>query len=311
VKYRIGTRRSELATIQSRQVAEWLTAQGLQCELVIVDNTADLDLHTPLYQIESEGPGLFTKQLETALLQNQIDLAVHSLKDLPTEQPTGLRVGAISPRVVAGDCLVVSSSSYLATDPVGVKKGAMVGTSSLRREAELLSVRPDLTVVAVRGNVPTRIRRVREGKMDAVVLAQAGLFRLGLDLEGVIQHPLPSDIFVSAPGQGALAIEVRNPTDPRLAQSLDAIHDETTAFATTVERRILRELEGGCTLPLGVFCEKIPGPDQWKVTAFLGLLRDQTGAPKEWAGFHRFDISGPQADTLVHNTVRYFKEKKA
>jgi hydroxymethylbilane synthase len=310
VKYRIGTRKSDLATTQSRQVSGWLTAQGLECELVFVDNAADLDLSTPLYQIESDGPGLFTKQLEKALLLKQIDLAVHSLKDLPTEQPAGLKVAAIPPRVIAGDCLVVAASSYLASDPLGLKRGAVVGTSSLRREAELLAVRSDLKIVPVRGNVPTRVRLVQEGKLDAVALAEAGLYRLKLDLGTATKVALPPETFIPAPGQGALAIEVRMPEDEKLAAALRTIHDETTAFATNVERRILRELEGGCSLPLGVRCEKISAPAQWKVSAFLGLLRAASSESKAWAGFHRFDISDPQADTLVSQTVKHLREIK-
>jgi hydroxymethylbilane synthase len=278
--------------------------------MVLVESSGDKDRRTPLYAIETESPGLFTKQLELALINGEIDLAVHSLKDLPTRQPPELRVAAVPKRVESGDCLVIRQDRFTPDEPFGLPpfglpRGGRVGTSSLRREAQLLSQRPDLAIEAVRGNVPTRVNAAREGKYDAVVLARAGLLRLDQSMEGVVQRDLPDTLFVPAPGQGALAVETRLEIPAPLAKALAAIHDESTARETRIEREILRALEGGCTLPLGVRCRW--ENERFHLRAFLGLERIRGAKAREWLSFHHFDISEADEATVIEKTVRHFR----
>ncbi len=304
---RIGTRKSLLAKTQSTLILSSLKDLGVECELVEIESSGDKDRTKPLYEVELDGtPGLFTKELEQALLRNEIDLAVHSLKDLPTLQPPGLFVLAIPKREVTEDCLVFHAPKFHPQLPLGLHEGARVGTSSLRREAQLLAIRPDLKIESIRGNVPTRVKLAREGKFDAVVLAQAGLHRLNLSLDGVVMKALPSDHFVPAPGQGALAVEGRGDLPPKVKDALAQFHDPVAALETRIERAILRELEGGCSLPLGVRCQ---AGKPMKLKAFLGLLdRSKTDKSHAWKGFRSFDISGDAEETLVASTVAYFKE---
>jgi hydroxymethylbilane synthase len=305
---RVGTRKSALARTQSQTIADLLQAGGLPCDLVEIVSEGDRDRINPLYAIETDAPGLFCKQLEEALLADQIDIAVHSLKDLPTTQPAGLFVAAIPPRVGAADCLIVHPDRVAAGEPLGLPRGASVGTSSLRREAQLLDARPDLNVSSLRGNVPSRVAQVREGKLDAAVLAAAGLERLGLDLTGVVKMELDPQRFVPAPGQGALAIEARSNGTLDLKNRLAVLNHAPTATAVRIERQIMRDLEGGCTLPLGVLCS--PSADGWSVRAFLGIAKNRAEARRDWVSFHRFDISGSREETLVAETVQYLKGRK-
>jgi len=199
----IGTRGSLLARTQSEWVAAQMRAQWPDCEVVIehISTRGDKIRDVPLAQIG--GKGLFTKELEIALLDGRIDLAVHSLKDLPTELPDGLALGAVPVREDPRDALVSRGGARLDQLP----RGARVGTSSLRRRLQLIAVRPDLDVVDLRGNVPTRLRRVSDGDLDAAVLATAGLRRLGESR--AITQELPPGVMLSAVGQGALGIEIR------------------------------------------------------------------------------------------------------
>ncbi len=303
---RIGTRKSALAKTQSRWVGDWLSAQGIPCEYIEMDSRGDKDRVNPLYEIETDSPGLFCKQLQEALLAGQIDLAVHSLKDLPTLEPEGLYLAAIPLREVAQDTLLVHPSRLDENLPLKLGEGARVGTSSLRREAQILEARNDLKVVPLRGNVPSRVSQVREGKLDAAVLAEAGLKRLGLDLSGVFALPLSADRFIPAPGQGALAVEARTDLKPEWQAIVKRLEDVETAICVRIERRILREMEGGCTLPLGVLCRREVG-DGWTVRTFLGKAMNRGEGLRDWVSFHRFDISGTDEETLVAETVRFFK----
>jgi hydroxymethylbilane synthase len=311
-QFRIGTRKSALAKVQSEGILRQLETQGLDCRLVEIVSRGDQDRTTPLYQFEPGSPGLFTKQLETALLDGTIDLAVHSLKDLPTQQPEGLEVAAVPRRVDPADCLLIAESRFAPDQALGLPRGARVGTSSLRREAQLLADRPDLEIFPLRGNVPTRVQAAASGKLDAVVLAEAGLLRLELDLAGVRKLRLDPDRFVGAPGQGALALETRQDCPVELRQALERLHDAGAALETRVERAVLRELEGGCTLPLGVLCRA--GAQRLTLRAFLGV--PGTGTPRSWTGFHRFDIFEARDENrperaveqaLIAKTVQHFQ----
>ncbi len=305
MKYRLGTRKSDLARTQSTHVLESLKKNGIECELVFIESEGDRNHKEALYQIENITPGLFTKQLEIALLNNQIDLAVHSLKDLPTEQPQDLRVGAITSRVSTEDCLLIHPDAFEHSQPLFLKPQAHVGTSSLRREAQLLSARPDLKVSPIRGNVPTRVNAIKERKFDATLLAVAGLERLQLNLDGVHVLKLSEREFPPAPGQGALAIEIRNDAPEALKLALQKIHDEISEIETRVERRVLKGLFGGCTLPLGIRCYK--ENNLLKTKVFIGVLRDRKSLFKDWLGFHHFDISSQDEETLVDSIVQKVK----
>ena len=241
----IGTRGSKLALWQANYIAQCLRDEykDLTVELKHVTTTGDKILDVPLAKIG--GKGLFTKELETEMLEGTIDLAVHSLKDMPTELPEGLILSAITSRVKPEDALVSPRYKTLAALP----KGAKLGTSSLRRKAQLLSVRPDLDVHDLRGNVDTRLRKVENGEYDAIVLAAAGLLRLGL--EDKITEVLPKECCLPAVGQGALAIESRA-NDKEVLDILAFLNDAKTRAAVTAERAFLRKVEGGCQVPVGV-----------------------------------------------------------
>ena len=248
----LGTRASKLARAQTELVVSRLRAAwpALECEAETIDTAGDRSQASGEPLPEIGGKGLFTLELERALLAEEIDLAVHSLKDLPTEDSAGVVVGAVCGREDARDCLVARDGSTLARLPAG----AVVGTSSLRRAAQLRSLRPDLDIRSIRGNVDTRIRKVRDGEFDAVLLAAAGLERLGL--EDVITEVLASDTMVPAPGQGALAVQCRT-NDAPVHALLAPLDDPATRTETTAERAFLRALGGGCAAPVAARAELV------------------------------------------------------
>ncbi|MFO0950169.1 MAG: hydroxymethylbilane synthase [Isosphaeraceae bacterium] len=253
-KVRIGTRGSPLARWQ----AEWVSARlaeappGLVVELVEIKTQGDRDRNTPLAQIG--GLGLFTKEIQRALLDGTVDLAVHSLKDLPTQGPEGLTLGAVPPREQPTDALIAPRFGTLDALP----QGASVGTGSLRRRAQLLYLRPDLNVVGLRGNIETRLNQALEGPLDAVVLAEAGLRRLGLERH--VTERLGPPRFLPAVGQGALGIECRS-DDARVLGLLAPLDHAETRRAVVAERRALAELEGGCMIPLGAWGRDAEGDE--------------------------------------------------
>lgn len=241
---RIGTRGSALALRQTERVFARLAELGYVTERVEIRTTGDVVQDVPLSRLG--GRAFFTKQLDDALLEGRIDVAVHSLKDLPTELPDGIALGAVGQREDAHDALVTRAGLRWATLP----KSATVATSSQRRRAQLLRARPDLQLRDIRGNVDTRLAKLeRQADWSAIVLAAAGLIRLGL--EARISERLPFEVMLPAPGQGALAATVR--ADDRAAGEAvhRALHDEATALAVSAERGLLRRLEGGCQVPVG------------------------------------------------------------
>lgn len=241
---RVGTRASRLALWQTQAVIDALHARhpAVIVERVPISTIGDRIIDVPLPRIGDKG--VFTRELEDGLRDGTIDLAVHSLKDLPTEQPLGLALGAVLERADPHDALVASSPTGLALLPPGCR----VGTSSLRRRAQLLAARPDLDVRDLRGNVPTRVDTVLRGDLDAAVLALAGLSRL--DLTGHVREVLSPQVMLPAPGQGAIAVQVR--ADDVSALALVATLDHTpTRLATAAERALLGHLEGGCQVPVG------------------------------------------------------------
>ena len=253
----LGTRGSDLALVQTRDVAQRLrnAHPGLQVDERIIKTTGDKRLDVSLSAPGSLDKGLFTKELEEALLCREVHAAVHSLKDLPTEQPAGLVLGAVLKRANPGDCLASKHEGGWR----GLPDGAVVATSSLRRKNQLLLLRPDLRIVEIRGNVPTRLRKVLESpETDALVLACAALERLGTDI--VPAGLTLSDIreMLPAPGQGAVAVECRA-DDAETLRLLAAIHHEETARCVAAERDLLASLGGGCHMPLGTRAEIVDG----------------------------------------------------
>ena len=277
--YRLGTRGSVLATTQSGHVAQALGDLGVECELVVIRTEGDTN-RASLAQLG--GTGVFAAQLREALLEGRCDLAVHSLKDLPTAQPDGLVIGAVPPRADPSDVLCSASETTLADLP----PGARVGTGSPRRVAQLLDRRPDLDVVDLRGNVDTRLARVfgPDADLDAVVLARAGLERLGrfrtvphysdgsgpdvvLDADGVPRSVEVLDL-LPAPGQGALAVEVRADDDTDLTRAVRALDHAPSRQTVTVERALLARLGAGCSAPVGALATIAAtdgGTPQWSV----------------------------------------------
>jgi hydroxymethylbilane synthase len=237
----IGSRGSQLALWQARWIQSRLEALGQQCRLEIIHTTGDKIVDVALSKVGTKG--LFTKEIEEALLEGAIDVAVHSLKDMPTELPSGLTLAAIPEREDPRDALVGRKLSEL-------PQRARVGTSSLRRAAQLRALRPDLEVENIRGNLDTRLRKLDEGKYDAIVLASAGLRRLGW--ENRIAELLDPEVMCPAVGQGALAVETRDDNGP--AQNITKTLDHRDSrIAVTAERAVLASLGGGCQVPIGAY----------------------------------------------------------
>jgi hydroxymethylbilane synthase len=249
---RVGTRGSRLARWQADHVAALLRSRqpGLVVETVVITTTGDRVAETALSKVGDKG--LFTRELEEALREGRIDVAVHSLKDLPTELPTDLAIGAILEREDPRDALVGLAPGGLA----GLPRQARVGTSSLRRRAQLLERRPDLRVVDLRGNVPTRLEKIERGHCDAAVLALAGLRRLGL--EAAVAAVLEPQDLLPAVGQGAIAVQSRA-GDLGVASWLAALDHVPTRLATVAERALLARLEGGCQVPVGALATLAEG----------------------------------------------------
>ncbi len=237
----LGTRGSKLALVQAETCADRLRAAGMEVEVRVIRTTSEHHPDTPLAVLDQRD--VFTRQLDEALLSGEIDLAIHSLKDVPTELPDGIALAAFTERHDPSDALVSDERHTLEELPVG----SVVATSSLRRRAQLLHHRPDLEIVGIRGNVDTRVRKMREGVADAVVLARAGLDRLGLDVPHTV---IPPDVVLPAVGQGALAAAALE-DHPLRGRIREALNHEPTERTVRAERAMLRTLEGGCRVPVG------------------------------------------------------------
>ena len=279
-RLRIGSRGSQLALCQANFIAAQLRADGHQVEIEIIRTTGDKILDVALSQVGTKG--MFTREIEEALLERRVDLAVHSLKDLPTELPEGLELAAVTAREQPNDVLVSRHYSSLEALPAGGR----VGTSSLRRQAQLKAVRPDLQVCPLRGNVDTRLRKLEEGVCDAIVLAAAGLRRLGRG--ELIRQAIATEIMCPAPGQGALGIEIRA-GDRELRQAVQSLDDAEARNTTACERALLQTLGGGCQVPIGALATVIGG--QLKLDAVVAnpdgssLFREsQTGDDPQQLG---------------------------
>jgi hydroxymethylbilane synthase len=246
----IGTRGSALALWQAEHVQARLKKhfRNLEVELRIIKTKGDRILDQSLSKIGDKG--LFTREIENALLANKVDIAVHSLKDLPTETPAGLTIAAISEREVVNDVLISSRWKSISDLP----EGAVIATGSLRRTSQLRHLRPDLEIIDIRGNLNTRMQKFDASEWDGMMLAYAGVMRLGW--EHRIAQIIPTSLILPAVGQGALGIEIRD-GDKETAKYVALLNDEETAVAATAERALLRTLEGGCQIPIGAYARRI------------------------------------------------------
>ena len=244
----IGTRGSELALWQARHLQALLGGEAAGVTLQIIRTRGDKLLDIPLQQQVDKG--FFTKELESALLDRSVDVAVHSLKDLPTQMPPGVVLAAVPTRADVGDVLFVHPQAYAAGFALPMRAGAKVGTASLRRKALLDHAAPHAVSTFLRGNVPTRLNKAKTGELDAVILARAGVARLGLALDGLLAFDLDPTLWLPAAAQGALGIQCRD-DDRALCERLQAIADPQATRAVAIERELLQRMEGGCHSPFG------------------------------------------------------------
>jgi len=273
VKLRIATRGSDLARAQSNDVARRLQALGHETELVIISTVGDRVTDRAFVEVGSFG--VFVREIENALLDGRADVAVHSYKDLPSKSPDGLVVAAVPERLDAADVLLVRPDSADSSGAVlPLRTGAKVGTSAARRKALLAAERPDLEIGLLRGNVPTRVGALLDGRFDAILLASAGLQRLdrasgsSLVPAGIVRQRLDPRRFVPAPAQGAIAVQVRSDAG-QVRAAVASLNDETTARALQAERALLGLAEAGCNLPFGAWCER-QGDGALRLFAVLG-----------------------------------------
>jgi hydroxymethylbilane synthase len=245
-KLRIGSRGSQLALWQANHISALLRARGHEVEIEIIHTTGDKITDVALAKVGTKG--MFTKEIEEALAAGHVDFAVHSLKDLPTELPPGFEIAAITKREDPRDAFCSQHHATFQELP----QGARVGTSSLRRQAQLKAVRPDLDIHPLRGNVDTRLRKLEQGEYAAIILASAGLKRLGKT--ELVKQIIPAEIMCPAAGQGALGIEIRE-GDAKTRDFLAFLNDPAARAATTCERALLNSLGGGCQVPIGAFAE--------------------------------------------------------
>jgi len=263
---RIGARGSDLAQVQARMIEAMLNQAGIATTMVVISTHGDRVLDVPLSQLGTQG--VFTKEIEDALLGNQIDLAVHSFKDVASIQPDGLEIVAVTEREDSADLLIIAPEKFLDNGEfLPVSPNSVVGTSAVRRSSQIKAIRPDLEVRDLRGNVPTRLEKLYQGKYDAIFLASAGVNRLRIDMPGYRVIRLDPSKFVPSPGQGALAIEMRS-DDPFVSRVRECLHHEPTNQATSIERALLKRFGGGCSLPLGASVQVQDG--NWTLRAFWG-----------------------------------------
>ena len=260
---KIATRKSILALWQSEHIKARIEAQhkGMKVVLEGMKTKGDVILDTPLAKIG--GKGLFTKELEDSMLKGETDIAVHSLKDVPVVFPEGLKLAAICSREDTRDAMISEKFAKFSDLP----RGARVGTTSLRRKMQLLIMRPDLEIISLRGNVQTRLRKLKEGEFDAIILAMAGINRLNIKAEVAHIYTFGFDEMIPAMGQGALGIEARD--EKQILEQIDFLNDENAVIETTIERDFVSVLEGGCQVPIGISA-RLQG-DEISIDAIVGL----------------------------------------
>lgn len=280
---RIGSRGSELALWQANHVKRQLEALGAEVSITIIKTQGDQIQHLSFDKLE--GKGFFTKEIEQALLDNTIDLAVHSHKDLETTPPEGLVIAAVSEREDPADVLLIHPDAVDRSEPWNLKQHAIVGTSSARRKSQLVAFRDDVEIKDLRGNVPTRLKKLVDGEYDAILLAKAGLDRLELDLSDVFVEVLDPEEFIPAPAQGVLALQIRE-SDNELFDFMQAMNHTDVQEKIALERLVLNRLQGGCQLPLGVYC-----PEEGRLLVAY--------APTWEEGSQWFQFEGPHDEEMV------------
>lgn len=295
-KIRIGTRGSELALWQARHVAGLIGTD--MTELVIIKTEGDRIQNVSF--VKMEGKGFFTKEIEEALLGNRIDLAVHSLKDLPTEDVKGLKVAAVPARADYRDMLIMHEDVYEENSGFCIRKGALVGTSSMRRMAQLRGLDRSIRVEPLRGNVNTRLRKLKDREYDAIVMAKAGVERIGLDTAGFRTRLLEPEIFLPAPAQGALGLQVRE-DDRYTCSVVEKLTDPLTEKTVRAERAFLRAFGGGCHVPLGALAS---------LEGDVITLRGVVGSP-DGMFTARDTVSGQDPEALGEELARIIKKKGA
>ena len=295
-KIKIGTRGSELALWQANHVAGLIGTD--KTELVIIKTEGDRIQNVSF--IKMEGKGFFTKEIEEALLENRIDLAVHSLKDLPTEDVKGLKVAAIPERADFRDMLIMHGDVYEEHEGLCVKKGSLIGTSSMRRMAQLRCLDSSIKVEPLRGNVNTRLRKLKEREYDAIVMAKAGVERIGLDISGFRTQVLGPEIFLPAPAQGALGLQVRE-NDSFTRSVVEKLTDALTETTVRAERSFLRAFGGGCHVPLGALASMENG-----VITLRGIVASPDGTFTAHG-----TVTGSDPESVGNELAQMIKKKGA
>ncbi len=286
----IGSRGSDLALYQANFIKSVLV-NDCNCNVNIEIIKTQGDKIDNVAFDKMEGKGFFTKELEDALLRNQIDLAVHSLKDLMTVQPDGLRLGAVGYRADRREMLLIRKESVAGDGLIPVKQGGKIGTSSARRKCQIGFHNPTLVIDDLRGNVPTRINKLRDGQYDAIMIAAAGVKRLELDLSDLEVRLLPADQFLPAPAQGILGLQVRD-RDEKTESVVSQLNSDQDMAEASAERGLLARFGGGCSLPLGVY--SYADGNVHKMMAVLG-----EGDGNNWTGLRRAEVAATSIDDLI------------
>ena len=293
----IGSRGSDLALWQANHIKAKLEELGHPVEIKIIKTQGDIIQHLSFDKME--GKGFFTKEIEKELLDENIDLAVHSFKDLETNYPEGLTIGAITDRANPRDVLLIRKENVDTSQKWEVKQGALIGTSSARRKVQLQKHRTDISLDDIRGNVPTRVNKLRDGMFDAIVLAKAGLDRLEYDVSDLHVHVFDPTEFIPAPAPGALAVQIRE-GDQRISEIVSKIHREDIAVTSSIERKVLNLFHGGCQMPLGAYC--LPGDNgSFDLRAVMAESVRHTPVYVE--------LSGTDPETLAKEAVEQLKMK--
>ncbi|AEA43451.1 hydroxymethylbilane synthase [Fluviicola taffensis] len=288
---RIGSRGSDLALWQANHVKKQLEALGAEVGITIITTKGDQIQDLSFDKLE--GKGFFTKEIEQALLDNSIDLAVHSHKDLETNTPEGLIIAAVSERENPADVLLIHPNAFDKDEFWSLKKGAVVGTSSARRKSQVIAFRSDIEIKDLRGNVPTRLQKLIDGGYDAILLAKAGLDRLQLDLKGMHEVVLDPEEFIPAPAQGVLALQIRE-NDNELYNFMQAMNHEDIQSQIALERNLLNRLQGGCQLPLGAYC-----PEEGRLIVSFAHEWEQGAQWYEFEGPHDLDMIDVVLEALL------------
>ncbi len=290
----IGTRGSDLALYQADFIRDILIRE-MDCSVEIKIIKTAGDKFDQLSFDKMEGKGFFTKELEDALLNRDIDLAVHSLKDLMTTQPEGLKLGAVGFRADRREMLLINKSAKSGESVLPIKPDGTIGTSSTRRKCQIAHLAPSLITKDLRGNIPTRVNKLREGQYDGIIIAAAGVKRLNLDLSDLEIILLEPEIFFPAPAQGVLGIQIRS-DDERVEQFISQLNSEQATKEVALERGLLQKFDAGCSLPLGVYSQ-VSG-DNYHLSAVLGIREGEE--VDNWIGLKSIKIDGNNIKEIVH-----------